>query len=342
MRHLSPEQAARRRELYDQGLNDAAIGRALGCDRTSVRAWRISRSLPAQDATVRPGELTAEQSANRLALYQNGLNDHEIAAEQGVDSTAICGWRKRRGLPANLPPGRGRPIDAALKRQCIVMLERNISPTTIARELSIGYSSVSRWRTELLIRRPELRQTSPGPRPVPRHPSGRAYSRFHPARRRRAFELYAEGLCDIEIARELVVHRSQVSEWRGALFLPANSPPRQPRPKRRAIGPAITPFSNPLYAQIAEAVGRKIAPDLKDDVISDMWLAIAEGRLSEEQVAEVAARYRSKTIGLYASRFGPRSLDEDIGGEGDGFRMIDLIRDDRSTSWLEKMGATVW
>lgn len=349
MQHLSPEQDAQRRALYDQGLNDAAIGRALGCDRTSVRAWRVRKFLPAQGTIPRPGELTVEKGEDRLALYRQGLNDREIAARQGVDSTAIFGWRKRHGLPPNLPLGRTtrakaahRLITPTLKLQCIGMLERNIGPTTIARELSVAYGTVCAWRTEFLRRHPEMRQASPGLRPVPRHASGRAFSRFHAERRRRAFELYAQGLSDRDIATELAVHRQQVSEWRAALYLPPNSPQRPSRPKRKASGPAITPLSNPLYAQIAEAVGRAIAPDLRDDVISDMWLAIAEGRLSEEQVAVAAAQYRGKTIGLYASRFGPRSLDEDIGGEGDGFRMLDLIRDDRSASWLEKMGATVW
>jgi hypothetical protein len=29
-------------------------------------------------------------------------------------------------------------------------------------------------------------------------------------------------------------------------------------------------------------------------------------------------------------------------GDGDGFCMVDLIRDERSSSWLEQSGATVW
>lgn len=36
-----------------------------------------------------------------LELYQQGKNDGEIAVELGVSVGAVCGWRRRNGLPAN-------------------------------------------------------------------------------------------------------------------------------------------------------------------------------------------------------------------------------------------------
>jgi hypothetical protein len=225
-----------------------------------------------------------------------------------------------------------------------VLMERGISARMIAQEMSAALKSVERWRTELLREKPELRLLRTAQRSPPRHPSGRRYSKMQPARRARAFVLYADGLDDDQIAKDLGVYRTQIWEWRHALFLPLVPKTRRnhtAKPKPKPPGSAISPMSNPLYAHIAAAIGRGIAPDLIDDAVSDIWLALAEGRLSPDQISGQARRFRNRVIGDYASKFGPRSLDEEI-GNGDGFRMLDLLKDHSSSDWLEEMGATVW
>jgi len=170
------------------------------------------------------------------------------------------------------------------------------------------------------------------------------YSKLLPDRRARAFVLYADGLCDYEIAKDLGVRKTQIWEWRHALFLPAIGKSRRKhmaKPKPKQLGQPISPMSNPLYAHIVASIGRGMAPDLVDDAVSDIWLALAEGRLSPQRISAEAGKFRNRVIKSYASKFGPRSLDEDI-GDGDGFRMLDLLKDHSSSGWLEKMGATVW
>ena len=71
-----------------------------------------------------------------------------------------------------------------------------------------------------------------------------------------------------------------------------------------------------------------------------MMLAMTEGRLSHDQIEAEARKYVNKAIGMFASHYGPRSIDEEIGE--DGFRMIDLIADESASSWLEEMGASAW
>ena len=39
-----------------------------------------------------------------LELYNQGLTDREIGEKLFVSSSSICGWRHRRGLPANYSP----------------------------------------------------------------------------------------------------------------------------------------------------------------------------------------------------------------------------------------------
>jgi hypothetical protein len=175
-------------------------------------------------------------------------------------------------------------------------------------------------------------------------PSGRKYGKLRADRRRQAFDLYCDGNTDTEIAQELGLDRSRISEWRAALHLPLVKKLRaRSSAKRmlRPLGPSITPLSNPIHAQIIAALGRGLAADLIDDAASDMWLAIAEGRLSPHDIAKHAKSYRGRVVTTYADSHKQRSLDEDM-GDGDGFRMIDLIRDERSSSWLEQSGATVW
>lgn len=84
-----------------------------------------------------------------------------------------------------------------------------------------------------------------------------------------------------------------------------------------------------------------MAPDIRDEAVSEVWLALQEGRLSVDRVQAESKEFRRKAMREFANPFGPRSVDEELGDE-DGFRMIDLLRDDRSSSWLEEMGATVW
>lgn len=297
------------------------------------------------------GSTQEECDAALRKMHAEGLNDRQIADIAHSDPSNIYQWRTTRGLSANLVQGRnGRAIEGVMstpeiKDRCLRLLRKGIGPRVISRELSVSLKSLEKWRTAMLRDQPELRRASPG-RPVPRTASGRKYRVFRPERRLRAFELYAEGLDDAEIGAAIDMPKRRVWEWRAALRLPANKPQGgrvgaiTDKPKKRPTPPAITPYSNPLYARIASAVGHYLAPDIREDAISEIWLAMEEGKISVDRIEGEARRYSNRVVGSFASRFQPRSLDEDI--TGDGFRLIDTIADDRASSWLEEMGATVW
>ena len=359
---------AERYELYQAGLSDRAISRAQGINHSTISEWRRLKGLAINNnahvnlklkssntvpqAPPPPGicRISSEQAKLRQELYDAGYTDPAIAKAVGILNKSVFKWRKKSGLPANVPPGRGARASSAvaivtpdLKRRAMALLERGVGPRTIAREMSASVQSLERWRTAMLSERPELRRQA-SHRKVPRHPGGRLYSKLLPDRRARAFVLYADGLCDYEIAKDLGVRKTQIWEWRHALFLPAIGKSRRKhmaKPKPKQLGQPISPMSNPLYAHIVASIGRGMAPDLVDDAVSDIWLALAEGRLSPQRISAEAGKFRNRVIKSYASKFGPRSLDEDI-GDGDGFRMLDLLKDHSSSGWLEKMGATVW
>ncbi|WP_294211346.1 helix-turn-helix domain-containing protein [uncultured Sphingomonas sp.] len=360
-----------RRRLYDEGLADRAIARLQGVDRTTIRYWRRRNDLPINPPPPRPTRLEtshepdeetrrqeeqaklldAARSALWRQLYDDGLADGAIAKGIGGTTMQVLRWRRRENLPPNFPRFRNACANPALvfvtpdlKRRALALFERGIGSRIIAREMKASVQTLDRWRTEMLRAKPELRRRSTAGRRTPRHANGTVYSKLRPDRRARAFVLYADGKNDREIADELGIYAQQVWEWRTALFLPPIGKAGRratAKPKPHPTGPAITPMSNPLYAELFSAVGRGLSPDLTDDAVSDMWLAIAEGRLLPCDVRKLAGRFRNKVVATYASRFGPRSLDEEI-GDGDGLRMIDMLKDDSSSNWLEEMGATVW
>jgi transposase len=360
---------AKRYALYKAGLSDRAISREQGVSRTTIQDWRLRNAFPVNSnpnvpakAKLRNAEtsielppehhkISPERMKLRRELYDAGNTDSVIAEAVGIRPNSVFTWRQRRGLPPNLPPGRTLRtsehlafITPDLKRRAIALLKRGVGAPMIAREMSTTVKSVERWYTEAFPSTPYVRQSGATRRSTPRHPSGRAYSKMRTDRRARAFVLYADGLNDHEIAEDIGVNSGQVWEWRHALFLPPVGKvwrKHRAKPKPKRLGQAISPMSNPLYAHIVNSIGRGMASDLVDDAASDIWLALAEGQLPPGQISAQAGKFRNQVIGNYASKFGTRSLDEDI-GDGDGFRMLDLLKDHSSSDWLEEMGATVW
>lgn len=96
-----------------------------------------------------------------------------------------------------------------------------------------------------------------------------------------------------------------------------------------------------VMTRIRRAIGHALPPDIIDDAIGDAALAILDGTISLTEIEAQARKFGNRVLGQYASRWGPRSIDETIAGTED-LRMVDLIADERSSSWLEEMGATVW
>lgn len=76
------------------------------------------------------------------------------------------------------------------------------------------------------------------------------------------------------------------------------------------------PFSDGLYARIASAVPRNMSDATRDDIISEMYLAVTDGTLREDDIEANARRFSSSAIGLWESKFGPRSIDVPMFDDG--------------------------
>lgn len=83
-------------ELYEAGLRDHEIAKAVGVSGNTVCNWRRRMGLPSK---YRDG--TDAVSLERLRLYDLGMTDQEIAEETGYTKRTICEWRSKNGLPMN-------------------------------------------------------------------------------------------------------------------------------------------------------------------------------------------------------------------------------------------------
>lgn len=170
---------------------------------------------------------------------------------------------------------------------------------------------------------------------LPTNVGPNTFTRLSAERRASRMLLYQLGWSDRHIAREQGVDRSSVRIWRHNLGLKSNFPSgisesRHPRPTVAS-----------LLKRVRAAIGRGLAKDIADDAASQMLMEVLDGTIAIDQIEKAARKYGSKAIEQFANKFGPRSLDEEL-GDSDGFRIIDMIEDERSSSWLEEMGATVW
>jgi len=94
--------------------------------------------------------------------------------------------------------------------------------------------------------------------------------------------------------------------------------------KRIARPFATNPTSDPLYAAIAAAVPRAIDPALRDDMISQAYLEVLEGRLTKDQLVEGVKKVRSRIFQAFANPWGNLSLDAAIEDDS-GRAMIERI-----------------
>lgn len=256
---------------------------------------------------------------NRRELYDQGLSDDAIAKRCGIHRTGVAHWRKTAGLPNNGKVRQVKTEAALLERRRLYDL--GMSDSAIARQTDSDQGSVTRWRAKAgLPANVPVKSTAP----------------LSNEARARRLVLYQLKWSDQAIGRHEDVRKGTVQAWRQSLGLPANFPRgvnQRHRPR---------PGLDSLLPRIRRAIGRTLPRDIADDAAMDLLEAVLSGAIPIAQIEASARKFGNRTLDAYASKWGARSLDEDLSDDGGGFRMIDLVADERSSSWLEEMGATVW
>ena len=193
--------AVKMTELLQAGLTDAEVARELGIRAKSVEAWRNRRGIK-RNPTAREREIQ-DRMQRRAALYEQGLNDAEMARELGIPTVTVRRWRWKLNLPENGGRVRRR-LDGT---KAMELYNAGLPDEKIAGELGMSICAVRKWRkrrglpanTERCKKR-SLRATWDA--------QGRA--------------LHAAGATDAEIARAVGRSLSAVSAWRRLRGLQSN------------------------------------------------------------------------------------------------------------------------
>jgi hypothetical protein len=234
------------------------------------------------------------------------------------------------------------------------LYDKGLADTRIAKELGCSRTTVRHWRKQHDLPSNFERGACQG------------YSNLKIVGEveERARTLYGKKLGDPAISEKLGCTPAQVRGWRHRNGLAPNIPWRGPRvPSGYKRGKSTSDdgergftlphranpaWRNPLWARAAKAVGSKISRDLVEESISDIVLAVLEGRMAEGDIETQARKVSNRAIETWASKFGHASLDAARGDEG--WSLYDLIPDDDQVSSLrylnlkalaEKMGIDV-
>ena len=86
--------------------------------------------------------LTAEEHAERMRLYHQGLNDVEIGERLYITKCGVYCWRKANGLPPNKPRVKWTPEQK--KKALSIAKRKGIS--TARKETGVPEATIRMWR----------------------------------------------------------------------------------------------------------------------------------------------------------------------------------------------------
>ena len=173
------------------------------CDK-----YKSGKRLKKKVPFVSPPKLDHEAA---MKLYEEGLNDAEIARRLGCSYTRVQNWRKLNKLKSNARNGHRAVVDTVRAQE---MYHEGLSDTAIGKALGCSTETVRRWRIDHGLKANERK----------------AHCTIDWDK---ALELHKEGLTDTEISAQLHCRSDSVRKWRIKNGLPANiSPARLTR-----IGP---------------------------------------------------------------------------------------------------------
>jgi hypothetical protein len=95
-------------------------------------------------------------------------------------------------------------------------------------------------------------------------------------------------------------------------------------------------LKDPIFGRIARAVPRGVDPMLRDDIMSDVYLAIREGRVHPREIEQVAKQFISAAFAAFSNRWGAISLDATI-GDGSTATFLDALEDERALAAFDRV-----
>lgn len=211
----APTKAHREKmELWEAGRTDLEIAEIMGIERKTVVGWRRAHNLPPNTPpkpkpkpvakpTKQPRRTGLQDFPERMALYQQGMSDAQIAEAVGATRKAIANWRAKRNLP-RVQNGRLR-VDAGSEEKRMELYRQGLNDCQISRELGVTDTSIRLWRKARGL------------------PSNRPVNRLTPEQAALRMQMYEAGASDREIGEALGLNPNNVNVWRQLKKLKCNS-----------------------------------------------------------------------------------------------------------------------
>lgn len=149
-------------------------------------------------------KLPPEEEKERLKLYNQGLNDGQIARKLYVSRDAIKSWRRSRKLPANAEQGEKPGISDKEHQRRLDYYNQGLTDREIGEEVGLSKSGVAYWRGSYDL--PANRERGDN--------DGQGGPSISKAEHNARLNLWKDGLTDREIAERRGVSHTAIGEWR--------------------------------------------------------------------------------------------------------------------------------
>lgn len=190
-------------EMHRNGATSYAIAKAFSVSESAVKAWKWRVGL------MEHSEETKAKYSQFRELYDQGMNDREIAEAAGSNRKIVCDWRKQNKLPAHMLRCQNWE---ACDEIYLPLYEQGKTDDQIAEACGVNPWNVRDWRHRRKLEANRTPARSGGRKPWKNREQEDSLLR----------PLYERGLSDGQIAKEAGIHGSTVYQWRHRFNLPAN------------------------------------------------------------------------------------------------------------------------
>lgn len=249
-------------------------------------------------------------------LHQAGWTDSAIAVALKASPFTVVRWRAERNLGRNLhePPVKICEVEARR------LYSQGAKDPIIARRFGVCQSAVTRWRQRqgLEANHPHRKLTAE------QEHKARMLLRYGASRRQVADALGISGLDPIQRIRSKMKDPGLRRTGHTTFHIQA----RVRKDKR-------------VQGRIDRAVGSHVPMDVRLEANAELYLAVLDGIVSVDCIEKVAPSFRNRAYSMCgASKFGTRSLDEEIGE--DGWTLMDSIDDPSALETMEAAAEAAW
>ena len=131
-------------ELYKKGESDQYIASVLNLNPNTVWKWRKRNGLIKPTLRGRNPDLSLNKLC--MSLYEDGLNDDEIARRIQLSPISIMKWRKEHNLP--LLCNKVKKIVGEVHGKCLRLYNNKMSDASIANIVGVNENTIRHWRNE--------------------------------------------------------------------------------------------------------------------------------------------------------------------------------------------------